>query len=148
MQHSMFTINRYKEILLIALPIMAGMLSQNVIQITNTAFLGRLGEEALGVSAMGGLFYMLLSVLSWGFSSGTQILVARRLGEKKITEIGSLMFHNSIIMLAYAVLAFLILVFVSLMYVDIFYFLNLLFLFQFSFQHNLNQHKNNYNVVD
>jgi putative MATE family efflux protein len=109
----MFSINRYKEILLIALPIMAGMLSQNLIQITNTAFLGRLGEEALGVSAMGGLFYMLLSVLSWGFGSGTQILVARRLGEKKLTEIGSLMFHNTIIMLAYAIFAFLIMIYVA-----------------------------------
>ncbi|MEN9522120.1 MAG: hypothetical protein RL065_497 [Bacteroidota bacterium] len=92
---------------------MAGMLSQNVIQITNTAFLGRLGEDALGISAVGGLFYMLLSVLSWGFSSGTQILVARRLGEKKIAEIGSLMLHNTIIMMIYALVAFIILIFVA-----------------------------------
>ncbi|MFM2224188.1 MAG: hypothetical protein RJA07_390 [Bacteroidota bacterium] len=95
------------------MPIMAGMLSQNIIQITNTAFLGRVGKEALGVSAMGGLFYMLLSVLSWGFSSGIQILVARRLGEKKLTEVGSLMFHNTIIMIMYAIFAFLIMLFVA-----------------------------------
>jgi multidrug resistance protein, MATE family len=105
----MFSKSNYKELLMIALPIMAGMISQNIIQITNTAFLGRIGSNALGVSAMGGLFYMLLSVLSWGFSSGTQILVARRLGEKKFSEIGSLIQHNTIILLVYAVVAFLIL---------------------------------------
>jgi putative MATE family efflux protein len=111
--NKIFISNRYKEILWIAMPIMAGMLSQNIIQITNTAFLGRVGKEALGVSAMGGLFYMLLSVLSWGFSSGIQILVARRLGEKKLTEVGSLMFHNTIIMIMYAIFAFLIMLFVA-----------------------------------
>jgi putative MATE family efflux protein len=105
----MFLKNYQKEIFVIALPIMAGMISQNIIQITNTAFLGRIGSNALGVSAMGGLFFMLLSVLSWGFSSGTQILVARRLGEKRLHEIGSLMQHNTIILLAYAWVAFLIL---------------------------------------
>ena len=107
----MFNIKTYKQILLIAFPIMIGMVSQNIIQITNTAFLGRLGEEALGVSAMGGLFYMLLSVLSWGFSNGTQILVARRLGEKRFSEIGSLTMHNIVIMCIYAVVAFLVLQF-------------------------------------
>ncbi|MEY2830543.1 MAG: hypothetical protein RIQ33_2401, partial [Bacteroidota bacterium] len=105
----MFLKNYQKEIFVIALPIMAGMISQNIIQITNTAFLGRIGSNALGVSAMGGLFFMLLSVLSWGFSSGTQILVARRLGEKKLPEIGSLMQHNTIILLVYACVAFLVL---------------------------------------
>ncbi len=107
----MFNFKTYKQILLIAFPIMIGMVSQNIIQITNTAFLGRLGEESLGVSAMGGLFYMLLSVLSWGFSNGTQILVARRLGEKRFSEIGSLTMHNIVIMCVYAVVAFLVLQF-------------------------------------
>ena len=79
----MFNIKTYKQILLIAFPIMIGMVSQNIIQITNTAFLGRLGEEALGVSAMGGLFYMLLSVLSWGFSNGTNISCPK-IGRKTI----------------------------------------------------------------
>ena len=102
----MFQIKTYKQILLIAFPIMIGMVSQNITQITNTAFLGRLGEDALGVSAMGGLFYMLLSVLSWGFSNGTQILVARRMGEKRFNEIGSLTLHNAIILSVYALLAF------------------------------------------
>ncbi len=107
----MFKFKTYRPILLIAFPIMLGMLSQNIIQITNTAFLGRLGENALGVSAMGGLFYLLLADFSWGFSSGTQILVARRLGEKRYQEIGSLTLHTAAILSIYGLLAFLILQF-------------------------------------
>ena len=34
------------------------LLAQNVINVTDTAFLGRVGEVELGASAMGGLYYI------------------------------------------------------------------------------------------
>ena len=47
-----------KQIWSVSYPILLSLLAQNVINVTDTAFLGRVGEVALGGSAMGGLFYI------------------------------------------------------------------------------------------
>ena len=78
----------------ISYPIILGMLAQNVISVTDTAFLGRVGEVELGASAIGGLFYVVIFMLGLGFGSGAQILMARRNGEKNYAEIGSIMDHS------------------------------------------------------
>ena len=48
-----------KQIWSVSYPILLSLLAQNVINVTDTAFLGRVGEVALGASAMGGLFLYL-----------------------------------------------------------------------------------------
>ena len=40
----------------VSYPIFLSLLAQNVINVTDTAFLGRVGEVELGASAMGGLY--------------------------------------------------------------------------------------------
>ncbi|MDA3779224.1 MAG: MATE family efflux transporter [Bacteroidales bacterium] len=82
-----------KKILNIAYPIILGSIIQNVINVTDTAFLGRVGEIELGASAIGGVFYLTLIMLGLGFSIGTQIIVARRFGERKYQEIGAVIEH-------------------------------------------------------
>lgn len=42
-----------KEIWKVTYPIFLGLLAQNVINVTDTAFLGHVGEVALGAAAMG-----------------------------------------------------------------------------------------------
>ena len=42
-----------KEIWNVSYPIFLGLLAQNIINVTDTAFLGRVGEVELGASAMG-----------------------------------------------------------------------------------------------
>ena len=44
-----------KEIINVSYPIFLGLLAQNIVNVTDTAFLGHLSEVALGGSAMGGL---------------------------------------------------------------------------------------------
>jgi putative MATE family efflux protein len=78
----------------IAWPIMLSLLAQNVVNVTDTAFLGRVGEVELGASAIGGLLYTTLFMVSFGFTTGVQILVARRNGEKNYLAIGRI-FDNS-----------------------------------------------------
>ena len=73
---------------------MLSLLAQNIVGVTDTAFLGRVGEVELGASAIGGVFYMILFMVGFGFSTGVQILVARRYGEKKFIAIGRI-FDNS-----------------------------------------------------
>jgi len=98
----------YRNILQVALPILIGMIAQNILLLTNTAFLGHTAdaETGLSVSAMGGLFYVLVSMLSFGFANGAQVLIARRAGEGANKTIGNIFFHNLIIMSFYAALAF------------------------------------------
>lgn len=83
-----------REIWSIAGPIMLSLLAQNIVGVTDTAFLGRVGEVELGASAIGGVFYLILYMVGFGFTTGVQILVARRFGEKKYTDIGRI-FDNS-----------------------------------------------------
>jgi putative MATE family efflux protein len=84
----------YRDIWLVAGPIMLSLLAQNIVSLTDTAFLGRVGEVELGASAIGGVFYMILYMVGFGFTTGVQILVARRYGEKNFTSIGRI-FDNS-----------------------------------------------------
>ena len=46
-----------KQIWNVSYPIFLSLLAQNIINVTDTAFLGRVGEVELGASAMGGLYY-------------------------------------------------------------------------------------------
>lgn len=78
----------------IAWPIMLSLAAQNVVNVTDTAFLGHLGEVELGASAIGGLLYVTLYMVGFGFTIGVQILVARRHGERNYPAIGRI-FDNS-----------------------------------------------------
>ena len=80
-----------KEIWNVSYPIFLGLLAQNIINVTDTAFLGRVGEVELGASAMGGLFYICVFTIAFGFSIGSQILIARRNGEGRYKDVGPVM---------------------------------------------------------
>ncbi len=69
---------------------------EQMIGMTDTAFLGRVGEVELGASAIAGVFYMVIFMVAFGFSIGAQILIARRNGEQQYKEIGDLFSGASI----------------------------------------------------
>ncbi len=83
-----------KKIWIISWPIMISLVAQNIVNVTDTAFLGHVGAVELGASAIGGLFYITLFMVAYGFTTGVQILIARRHGEKDYPAIGSI-FDNS-----------------------------------------------------
>lgn len=84
-----------KEIWRVTYPIFLGLLAQNVINVTDTAFLGRVGEVALGAAAMGGLLYICVYTIAFGFSVGSQILIARRNGERNYRAVGPIMWQGT-----------------------------------------------------
>ena len=84
-----------KEIRRVTYPIFLGLLAQNVINVTDTAFLGRVGEVALGAAAMGGLLYICVYTIAFGFSVGSQILIARRNGEGNYRAVGPIMWQGT-----------------------------------------------------
>ncbi len=88
--------NSTKNILSISYPIILTLVAQNVINVTDTAFLGRVSEVALGASAIAGVFYFAVYMVGFGFSQGVQILIGRRNGEENYSHIGPI-FNNGLI---------------------------------------------------
>lgn len=99
----------YSRIWQVAYPIILGSIAQNLINFTDTAFLGRVGEVALGAGALGGLFYLAIMMLGMGFGTGAQIIIARRFGEDRQTKIGPVVDHSVIFLLFLALVTFSIL---------------------------------------
>lgn len=85
----------YRAIWQLSYPVMIGLLAQNVISATDTAFLGRVGEIELGAAALGSMYYMVLFIVGFGFSIGSQIIMSRRIGEKQFVQIGPIL-HNTL----------------------------------------------------
>ncbi|NDV45598.1 MATE family efflux transporter [Paludibacter sp. 221] len=85
-----------KNIFNISYPIFLTLAAQNIINVTDTAFLGRVGEVELGASAIAGVFYIAIYTIGFGFSQGAQILIGRRNGEKNYSLIGPI-FNNGLV---------------------------------------------------
>lgn len=96
----------YKEIWLIAYPILISLVMEQLIGMTDTAFLGRVGEVELGASAIAGVYYLAIFMLAFGFSIGAQIMIARRNGEKEYKAIGPIFYQGVYFLLAMAVIVF------------------------------------------
>lgn len=93
-----------KHILKISYPIFLSLLAQNIIQVIDTAFLGRVGEIELGASALAGIFYIGVYTLGFGYSMGSQILIGRRNGEKNYHEISDIVVQGLIVLIPAAIL--------------------------------------------
>lgn len=93
-----------KHIVKISVPILLSLLAQNIIQVIDTAFLGRVGEIELGASALAGIIYIAIYTLAFGFSMGSQILIGRRNGEKNFDKIGAIVTQGILFLLIPALL--------------------------------------------
>jgi MATE family multidrug resistance protein len=88
-----------KHVVKISLPILLSLLAQNIIQVIDTAFLGRVGEVELGASALAGIIYIAIYTIGFGFSMGSQILIGRRNGEKNFHQIGEIVIQGVLFLL-------------------------------------------------
>ena len=67
---------------------------EQMIGLTDTAFLGRVGEIELGASAIAIVYYMVLFMIGFGFSIGAQIIIGRRNGEGNFRDTGKVFWHG------------------------------------------------------
>jgi putative MATE family efflux protein len=75
-----------REIVRLALPVIAGMISHTTLNIVDTAMVGRLGDITLASVGLGS-FFILVAVLVFGaLNIGTQAVTSRRLGEGRPEE--------------------------------------------------------------
>lgn len=65
-----------------------------MIGLTDTAFLGRVGEIELGASAIAIVYYMVLFMIGFGFSIGAQIIIGRRNGEGNFKDTGKVFWNG------------------------------------------------------
>ena len=96
----------YKEIWIIVYPVLISLLMEHLIGMTDTAFLGRVGEIELGASALGGVYYLAIYMLGFGFSMGAQIMIGRRNGEQKFDKIGDIFSQSALFLIALAAVIF------------------------------------------
>ncbi|MGL4519494.1 MAG: MATE family efflux transporter [Phocaeicola sp.] len=97
-----------KESLKVASPLLFSLLLQNLINVVDTIFLGRVGEVELGASALAGVFYMAIYYIGFGFGIGLQALVARRNGEGNYPRIGLLVWQSTLFLALLALILILI----------------------------------------
>ncbi len=103
----------YKNILSIALPIIISGVAQNIVNVTDTMFLGRVSNVALGAGGNAGIFYFILAITGMGFTTGAQIIIGRRNGEQNYSQIGSVFDHCIYFMAPLGILLFLFIKFLS-----------------------------------
>ncbi len=75
---------RLRRISLLSLPIIGGMVSQNLLNLVDTAMVGYLGNAALAAVGLGGFVVFMCQALILGISTGVQTTAARRKGEGRL----------------------------------------------------------------
>jgi putative MATE family efflux protein len=78
--------SRQRQILSLALPIIGGMISQNVMNLVDTAMVGTLGDAALGAVGTASFANFMCVAFIMGLSTGVQATAARRMGEGRTHE--------------------------------------------------------------
>jgi putative MATE family efflux protein len=82
----MLTADRRRRILSLALPIIGGMASQNVLNLVDTAMVGLLGAAPLAAVGIGSFANFMAAAFITGLSAGVQAMAARRMGEGKANQ--------------------------------------------------------------
>jgi putative MATE family efflux protein len=93
---------RRNRIIGLALPIIGGMVSQNLLNIVDTAMVGFLGDAALAAVGLGGFVVFMCQALILGISTGVQTSAARRKGEGKPERAAAILNSAIVIVLVVA----------------------------------------------
>jgi len=98
-----FLVNPKKALFTLAIPTIAGMFVQIMYNIADTAFVGRLGADAIAALTFSfPLFFILISVNS-GIGVGMSSLISRLLGAKNKDEAENVAMHGLLISISMAI---------------------------------------------
>ncbi|MFT5859363.1 MAG: MATE family multidrug resistance protein [Flavobacteriaceae bacterium] len=96
----------YRALLKVAIPLMASTFIQSIVLITDSSFLSRYDTLTFDAAGNGGLIFITMYMVLVGMNEGSQILMARRIGEAK-TSLLPKIFGSSL--LISSILAFILL---------------------------------------
>lgn len=77
---------RAKTIMALSLPIIGGMVSQNVLNLVDTAMVGTLGDEPLAAVGLASFAIFMSQAVIMGLSGAVQAMASRRMGQGKEGE--------------------------------------------------------------
>ena len=100
---------KYKTLLGVALPMMVSGFIQSIVLITDASFISRYSTDAFDALGNGGLIYITLYMMLVGMSDGSQIIIARRIGENRIDAIGRIFGTTVFTLLMIGTILFLVL---------------------------------------
>ncbi len=98
----------YKEILAISLPLVIGNIAWTSNGVFDTIFVGNLGKVQLDAIGFASIFYSVLFMMGFSFTRGTQMLIARRMGELNKHEVGNILDTTIISMVSFAIVFFIL----------------------------------------
>lgn len=98
----------YKEIFRIATPLILGNVAWTFNGVFDTIFVGNLGKVELDAIGFASVFYSVLFMMGFSFTRGTQLLIARRMGEGNKKEVGNIFDNTVVTLLSVSVVLFLL----------------------------------------
>lgn len=78
--------DRSRQVLDISLPIVGGMISQNILNLVDAAMVGTQGSAAIAAIGISGFINFMAVAFFTGFAAGVQAMVSRRIGEGRSKE--------------------------------------------------------------
>jgi len=73
----------FKQVILLGTPLLAGLISEFLMILADSAMVGRLGTDYLAAIGIASMFGELLWVIVWPMAPGTQSIASRRFGRQK-----------------------------------------------------------------
>lgn len=89
----------YADIWRISWPIMLSSVANTVINITDVAFVARVGETQLAASALAGVFYFVMVMIGVAIGIGSQIMMSRKAGENDPAGLGKIFDHSLLLLI-------------------------------------------------
>ena len=74
---------------------------EQLINFTDSIFLGHVSQIDLGASALATMYYTAIYMLGFGFSLGTQVVIARRNGEGRYMDVGKVFYQGLIFFICF-----------------------------------------------
>jgi len=102
-----FTQNPRKAMIALSLPVAVAMFVQTMYNIVDTAFVGRLGTEAIAALSFSFPVFFILVGLTQGIGTGLNSTISRSIGAGRITEAENAAVHGLVISVVFAVVTFL-----------------------------------------
>jgi multidrug resistance protein, MATE family len=85
----------YRQIIQLAAPIWISVLITQISFATNNYFLGHVSTSQLAANGVGGIYYMVLMMILYGFCNGVSVILSRRAGQEETIGYGNV-FSNAI----------------------------------------------------
>jgi len=103
--------HKYSSLLKVSMPLMVSGFIQSIVLLTDSAFLSRYDTLSFDAVGNAGLLFITCFMIMVGLGDGTQIILARRIGEKKNKQLAGVFSTALFIQFVFASLLFLVLYF-------------------------------------